>query len=453
MSKLLLVYPKTDTIGNSRDITMIEPLPLEYLAAGVSERHEVQILDLRVSDTLTHTISAWEPDIVGITGFTFHTPEMLSIAGEVKAVSRDIKVVVGGHHATFMPETFMTPDIDFIGRWQCEGIIERLLNSMSSELKLLQIPGLIYESKTGWIKNNIRPSSIFSSLIPARHLVKEHADKYHVFGINCSAMQMTRGCVYECTFCDSSKFFERHWECRYTLDIMNELHEVTTPLVLAVDDNIALNSAFLKKLVFRIREHDIHKKYYISIGANEVLKNRNILDCWFDMGLLIASIGLERPTTEGITGFHKRTSTYINDRAINYWHSRGGIVIGAFITLPTDTEEDFKRLEDYIRTREIDIPFLCILTPLPGTDIWKQYQDKLVHSFAKFDLLHAVIPTTLSEEDFHKRFYQLYSTLNMRRLVWKTVKNMGVGTWMLRLPKVYKAIQKLRTGIDITDRR
>ncbi len=155
--KLLLVYPKSDALGNSRDVAMIEPLPLEYLAAGVSEHHEVRILDLRVSDNLASTVSTWEPDVVGITGFTFHTPEMLSLAGEVKAVSRDIKVVVGGHHATFMPESFMVPDIDIIGRWQCEGIMERILDSVHFEHQLLQIPGLVYKSKqTCW--NLLRPS-------------------------------------------------------------------------------------------------------------------------------------------------------------------------------------------------------------------------------------------------------------------------------------------------------
>jgi len=444
--KLLLVYPKSDTLGNSKDVIMVEPLPLEYLAAGVSQRHEVRILDLRVSDSLTSTISAWKPDVVGITGFTFHTPEMLSLAGEVKAISRDIKVVVGGHHATFMPESFMVPDIDIIGRWQCEGIMERMLDSVCSEHKLSRIPGLIYRSKTEWVESSIRPPSVFPNLIPARHLIKEHANKYHVLGINCSAMQMTRGCVYECTFCDSSKFFERQWQHRDAQSIITELSSLSAPLVLIVDDNIAINMTFLRNVLSWLVESKIKKRYYISIGANEVLRNKEVLDKWFELGLLIASIGLERVSDEGISGFRKKTDVSTNDSAVKYWHSRGGIVIGAFITLPTDTAEDFKRLEDYIRTREIDIPFLCILTPLPGTDIWRQYYDKLDRTFSKYDLLHAVIPTTISEAEFHRHFYHLYTSLNVRGLVWKMVKSIGVGTWLLRLPKAHRAFQKLKRG-------
>ncbi len=440
--RLLLVYPKSDTLGNSRDVVMVEPLSLEYLAAGVSQRHEVGILDLRVSDTLNSTISTWKPDMVGITGFTFHTPEVLSIAGEVKAISQDIKVVVGGHHATFMSESFMVPDIDIIGRWQCEEIMEQMLVSMYSDHKLSQIPGLVYKSRKGWVENNSRPSSIFPNLIPAHHLIKEYANEYHVLGINCSAMQMTRGCVYECSFCDSSKFFDRQWQHRDAQNIIAELSGLSASLVLVTDDNIAINTIFLEDVISGLVESKIKKKYYISIGANEVLRNKEVLDKWFELGLLIASIGLERVSDEGISGFHKKTNVSTNDSAIRYWHSRGGIVIGAFIVLPTDMEEDFKRLEDYICTREIDVPFLCILTPLPGTEIWRQYCDKLDTTFSKYDLLHAVIPTTLSEVEFHKRFYQLYTTLNMNRLILNLIKNVGIGTWMLKLPKVYKAFQR-----------
>jgi len=209
--KLLLVYPRSDTLGLSKDMVMVEPLPLEYLAAGVPQYHEVRILDLRVSDSLASTVSSWKPDVVGITGFTFQTPEMLSLTKEVKGISQDITVVVGGHHATFMPESFFVPSIDIIARWQCEGIIGQILDSVHSEHKLSQIPGLFYRSKTGWARNDVRPPVVFPSLVPARHLIKEHVDEYHAFQINCSAMQMTRGCAYRCSFCDVQKFFEGKW--------------------------------------------------------------------------------------------------------------------------------------------------------------------------------------------------------------------------------------------------
>lgn len=441
--KLLLVYPKSDTLGLSKDVAMVEPLALEYLAAGVSQCHEVQILDLRVSDNLNDTILDWKPDVVGITGFTLHVPEMLSLAQEVKAVSKDIKVIVGGHHATFAPETFFVPDVDVIARWQCEGIIEQILNSIHSEHELSKIPGLIFRSEAGWAESGVRRPAVFTDLIPAHHLIKRYSNKYHAFQIHCSAMQMTRGCVYRCTFCDAHKFFQGRWQHRSLQNIAKELPRLPAPLVILADDNIGVDTAFLKLMLDWLAESGVKKKYFIQIGANEILRNRAILDKWFELGLVAASIGLERISNEGIHSFDKKTNTSVNDDAINYWHSRGGILIGSFIVLPTDKEEDFRRLEDYIRTREIDVPFLSILTPFPGNDIWDQYKDKLDRTFSKYDLLHTVLPTTLPEAEFHRYFYHLYTSLNARRLVWKMIKNMGVGTWLLRLPKMHKALQNI----------
>ena len=443
--KLLLVYPRSDTLGLSKDMVMVEPLPLEYLAAGVPQYHEVRILDLRVSDSLASTVSAWKPDVVGITGYTFHTPEMLSLAKEVKGISQDIRVVVGGHHATFMPESFFVPSIDIIARWQCEGIIGQILDSVYSEHKLSQIPGLVYRSKTGWARNDVRPPVVFPSLVPAHHLIKEHADEYHAFQINCSAMQMTRGCAYRCAFCDVQKFFEGKWQHRDIQSITTELSSLSAPFVLLADDNIAINTAFIMDFLVWLRESKIKKKYFIQIGANEILRNREVLDKWFELGLKVGQIGLERIDDECISRLHKKTNVTINDAAVDYWHSRGGIVIGSFIILPTDEEEDFKRLEDYVRTREIDIPFLSILTPLPGTDLWQQYYDKLDRTFSKYDFMHTVIPTTIPEAEFYKYFYHLYTTINVRRLVWKMVRSMGGGSWLLRLPKMLKALQNITT--------
>ena len=153
---------------------------------------------------------------------------------------------------------------------------------------------------------------------------------------------------------------------------------------------------------------------------------------------------MERISDKGISSFQKRTNIAINDEAVDYWHSRGGIVVGSFIILPTDQEDDFKRLEDYIRTREIDVPLLCILTPLPGTEIWEQYRDELDPTFSKFDHMHLVIPSTLPRAEFYKHYRHLFTSLNTRRLVWRMIKSVGVGTWLLRLPRAYGALRSLR---------
>ena len=61
-------------------------------------------------------MTAWgfQPDVVGVTGYSMHVLRNLSICAAVKKVAPDCRTVVGGHHATLLPEDFFEPQIDFV---------------------------------------------------------------------------------------------------------------------------------------------------------------------------------------------------------------------------------------------------------------------------------------------------------------------------------------------------
>ncbi len=428
MAKLLLVHPGTEARGLS-GLMMLEPLTLEYLAAGVSDRHEVKIVDLRIpGESLTRTISNWKPDIVGITGFTLHVPEMISLSGTVKEISKDIKVIVGGHHATFMPQSFMVPSIDAIGRGECESIMDPILDG-----KLSDIPGLVYKSNGEWVENPGEPAPIFPELTPAHHLVKDYRRYYHALNIRCVATQIARGCPYNCSFCDAEKFFHGRYQVREVASLVKEIESAPEKLFLPLDENIGVDSKFLRELADQLSQRGIHKRYLFIIGVREILRNRELLDQWFDIGARAFFIGFERIDDEEIAALGKKVTVKMNDEAINYIHSRGGIAAGTFIILPTDTEDYFKRLEEYVWSRQIEFSFFSILTPFPGTDVAEEYP--VVGDLSKYDTLHAVMPTSLPEAEFYRYFYHLYTKMNTRRLMWKMIRHMGLGKWLLGLPR------------------
>ncbi|KKN87033.1 hypothetical protein LCGC14_0263030 [marine sediment metagenome] len=447
--KLLLVYPSTQTRGFSQQVALIEPLSLEYLAAGVPEEHEVRIVDLRLGrERLDEVITRWKPDMVGITGFTLHVPEMLSLSQAVKDISQDIKVIVGGHHATFMPDSFKILSVDLIARGECEGIMGAILESIRSPAALNEIPGLIYRSNGQWVTNEGWPPSHFQSLSPRRDLVKDWFSHYHAWGFPCSQVQATRGCPHRCKFCDASRFYQGQHQTRPVDKIVQEIGETPTKLVGLLDENIGVNSRFLENLISALRESGIKKRYIITIGVREVLAQRELLDKWFDLGLRVLFIGIERIEDEGIAGLGKKTTVSMNDEAISYIHSRQGIIIGSFIILPTDNQNYFRRLEEYIQSRGIDVPVVCALTPLPGTELWDEYQGKLDMDFSKYDFLHPVIPTSLPQPEFSRYLYHTYNCVNLRRLVWKMIRSMGIGRWLFRLPSIGLAVRRLgRSGV------
>ena len=87
----------------------------------------------------------------------------------------------------------------------------------------------------------------------------------------------------------------------------------------------------------------------------------------------------------------------------------GILSTGIFMVRPDWDEEQFEKLFEYVRSLTIGIPLFSILTPLPGTQLYKAYKDKLLtHDHRLFDLLHAVLPTKLPRDEFYKQYARAY---------------------------------------------
>ena len=122
MSKVLLIKATNNEpfLGNTQIAT--PPLGLMYIASVIRERsnHEVSIIDaqaenLVVGDTVKR-VEQYKPDIVGISTLSLEAPYMYQLSKEIKKLRSDIKIIVGGPHATTGPkETLSNESVDF---WQ-----------------------------------------------------------------------------------------------------------------------------------------------------------------------------------------------------------------------------------------------------------------------------------------------------------------------------------------------
>jgi len=67
-------------------------------------------------------------------------------------------------------------------------------------------------------------------------------------------------------------------------------------------------------------------------------------------------------------------------------------------------------LRDYVRERELSHVQYTVLTPLPGTLLYRdRYRELLTHDYRCYDTLHSVLPTRLPREEFYRHFAGLYS--------------------------------------------
>lgn len=128
---------------------------------------------------------------------------------------------------------------------------------------------------------------------------------------------------------------------------------------------------------------------------------------------------------------------------------------------PDFTEEDFRRIDDYIRDRpNIVLAELTPLTPLPGTDLYAERKgDLLTRNREVFDLAHFVLPTEMPMS----RMYRLMAR-HYRSILWTVVRRLELyrpANWLQRhtprlLAGVWRTFREIRRAHrfpHVTERR
>ena len=111
--RVLLIQPDLPQAVGFRTVALPEPLHLEMVAATVPE-HDVCILDMRLDGNLEGALKRFWPEMVAVTALTPEVYAAQSILQRVKSFSAEIFTVVGGHHATLLPQDFFVPQVDAI---------------------------------------------------------------------------------------------------------------------------------------------------------------------------------------------------------------------------------------------------------------------------------------------------------------------------------------------------
>lgn len=143
--------------------------------------------------------------------------------------------------------------------------------------------------------------------------------------------------------------------------------------------------------------------------TDSIVRHPELIEKWVDVGLYAVLLGLEGGSDTMLHNVNKSCSIDTNNEAIRILQDHGVIIWGAFLVDPDWTEDDFKRLGDYVREKKITHTQFTVLTPLPGTELYRQRRDELLTSdYSCFDTLHAVLPTRLPRETFYRHFAGLY---------------------------------------------
>jgi radical SAM superfamily enzyme YgiQ (UPF0313 family) len=344
--KLLLIWPAWIGPGLDRNsVSITPPLSLGILAALTPPDWDVRLVD----ETLEPVDYDYPADLVGITVLTNHAPRVYEMADRFRARGR--KVVLGGFHVTALPE-------------EAAQHADAVVVGEAEELWPQVLADLLAGGLRPVYRATARPQG-FNWVRPRRDLFPKRGYRLP------AATQTTRGCPFRCSYCSVTQFYGHDYRFRPVADVVEELAEMRSPLVMLVDDNIVGNPRRAKEL---FRALIPLKLRWLSQGSITMAEDEELLDLAHRSGCAGILIGIESLNAAGLAAVGKKFNNPARyDEAIKRLHDHGIAIIGAFVLgLDGDDESVFDRTLEFVLRSRLELAQFSVLTPLPDTPLYSQ---------------------------------------------------------------------------------
>ncbi len=394
--KIALVIPRnsSDTPRNFYDYKfgatfLLSRKHISYLLAIPSltsltpPQHEIRVFD----ENIEHIDYTWKADFAGITVRTMFAKRAYEISQNYR--KRGVKTVLGGIHPSMCPEDAL-PHCDSVVIGEAEEIWHTVLQ----------------DAENGCLKRLYKadkPADLTAAPIPDRSSLSK--ERYLL-----DIVQTTKGCPFHCEFCAVHAFDGQTIRSKTIDKVIREIQSInsfhaaykTKKAIFFADDNIIADKAFAKELFLSLKPNNINWMCQASINISQ---EDELLELMRDSGCGAVFIGFESISQENLAMMQKginRRYDYLE--AIAKIQSYGILVHSSFIVgYDFDSQATFDELIGFIKEANLLMPLINILTPLPGTKLFKRLEaeGRILHKdWSKYDTQHVVFsPAKMSADD------------------------------------------------------
>jgi radical SAM superfamily enzyme YgiQ (UPF0313 family) len=283
---------------------MLPPLGLTYIAAALEkEGFEVKILDnylfKKPISHLKFLVKKFNPEMTGISCNSVTYKNCIEIARAVKEAVPKSKVVVGGPHPTYMPESMLRyKEVDFAvmgeGELAMVELAKRVIDGDNSNFT--EVPGIAYRHNGKIVKNPPRFIEDLDSIpIPARHLIplSKYDRRIEFLDVEpVDTMNVIRGCPFNCKFCETKKLWGSKPRTFSPNRVVEEIEHLTANYnskgIYFVGDNFTINKKWTETLCNLIKEHKLDIEWVcdtrvdlISRDLLKIMKSAGCRTIWF----------------------------------------------------------------------------------------------------------------------------------------------------------------------------
>jgi len=371
MMKIKLIAPheqREDTLSGSFKLQRVN-LPL--LAALTPFCHTATIVDEAFApDDINQDV-----DLVGITVMTDLALRAYHIADTYR--QKAVKVVMGGIHPTVLPgEALEHADAVVVG--EAEGVWPRLVSDAASG----QMQGIYRAGKMTDLQGLPKPRR---DLLPGT--------KYQGYTRIPIGVETSRGCPYDCEFCSIGQTLGQQYRVRPVQEVIAEIESIDSPHLFFVDDALGLNRNAAKKL---FTEMIPLRRRWLAQGTVSLAEDLELLRLMRRSGCLGLFIGFESVQKATQNEVMKIKNLRIDFyEAMRRFHGEGFGILGSFVFgFDYENKDVFEQTLEFIMRCRMDVLQLRILTPYPGTRLYKRLLSE-GRLFVRDWWLHGYPPDTL----------------------------------------------------------
>jgi hypothetical protein len=332
---------------------------------------------------------------------TATAPHGYEIAEEFKRLNPRGRVIIGGCHATFVPEE-AAQYADHVVTGEAESVICDLVRNGGEKI----INGSPLENLDNLPFPNF---SIIDGVDPARK-------RMHYTPVSTS-----RGCPFDCTFCSVTPMFGRKYRYRSTESVIEEISRFEHRRLFFYDDTFNANKARIRDLLEKMIECRITPKW-VAMARADVAKDEELVALMARANCHKLCVGFESLKPEVLESYNKKQTPEDISPCINMLHKYGIKVHGLFIS---------DGYTDAYHKLGIDSLQLSILSPVVGSKFYTAVKssgrfiiDKFPTDWRLFDGCHVVYwPDNLSPVEMQRQTIQamrsFYSPVNTIKMFLK----------------------------------
>ena len=336
----------------------LPPLGLVTLASLLPSTWELRLIDMNIEE-LTDADVLWS-DLVFVGGMRVQAPSMKAVLRRASLLGR--RSVVGGPAPTSDPALFAEADVLFQG--EAEGRIPSLLDAIRSGER-----GVVVPQSSRYPNPKTFPVPRF--------------DLLEVNAYGAMSLQYSRGCPFNCEFCDIVQLFGRKPRVKTGAQLVAELEAIGATgyrgTVFVVDDNFIGNRKAVRTMLPLLVAWQTANRFPFDLmteASVNLADDSVLLAGMVEAGFTSVFLGLETPSLEALeqAGKTQNLRTPLPE-AIRTITAAGLEVMGGFIVgFDSDGPEVFEAQRQFIAGSPVPMAMIGPLMALPTTDLWKRLE-------------------------------------------------------------------------------